>query len=1425
MNIISLRALSVIFFSLSTLYITGQIPAPFESQIAASPEAATLFKYADIPVDYHTGTHSVNVPITSISSGALNVPVSLSYHASGNRVSDVATWVGLGWKLNAGGMISRKINGLPDDDARLETAGFLDFSYNNSYEDLVQSIQDGNDGTIEMLNSGCQDSKPDDYYFNVNGLSGRFTFDWAGNRVIESEDAVSIDFNTDSNGLTTSWTIVDSYGRIYTFAALEITSSHTNAGGGNFSLSAPCNIHTSSYISSWFLTSIQDPFVTESTIQFNYLPYTIERERNYNETRLYKISSSTECGGDFSGQLSIDNVQYTIHSKRLTSIASPHSNQVIDFEGETLRSDVFGIDGIQNLVSLDRVKKYVNSQLLSQFELRYNYTPRLQLTSFFEVTSNFENSGKYIFDYDDTPLPGYNSKSVDHWGYFNGIPNTTLLESLILPIVGTLRYFPGADRSPDESYSQASILTGVTYPTGGRDEFEYEGHSYSRLHNHSSEFIDTETALEQENEVLYCENSLSEYSDQLNLNSNSGSGGSTSSGCFVIEGAPGTPVQVMLDYGGGYSVQFGGVNFAPKCRLIYPSGTSQDYSLAYTGNSFPPQQQQYSQTLSLYPGYYEVQLSIPYGLDSYVGGPNIYTSFDWEGESIIDEPVALPVQQVSNNLSGLPHSNGYPVSALNEYAQTSRSHPDGIVGVSNNSSIEVFSSTQFTIMAPPDFLIPVEVSYSGANYVTFSGHQFSPRVQIYSTAGLEYEKRLQITNDENQPNVQNGSTHMFLGSGVYTMELTIPSQPFTTGVNHISAEVNWRDSELQNLLNEKPLGGVRIRAIRTYSEIGSEPITRFFEYTGLGGNSSGHINAEPEYLFQSWSGVSQFALVGTGALALTGNWACGKAIHTGSSFFELAGDRHVGYTEVREYIGEYGEYGMNRYRFNFAPDIVNMVRPFGPPISNGHVSGKLTNEESYRFNHSTNEYELEQSNELQYQFVENEVPRITATFNFNEPEIISDFEWWFESQYNVWTGPFRSGIAKPILETTKFYPSSGDQNFIESYKEYVFNPNLTRLQESTTSLPDGRVQTQFTVSVGDMIEDEGTAYGPQHPYSILAGESGYNMSSSPLASFQIIDNQVSGGSFTTYSILDDGDCRPLRVFNLVDRSAFTAADVSSLSFINTNLLIPQDVEEKEHFEPSLLFSSYSPIGKVEEVKDRAGISYSAIFGYGGDILLAHATNAHHDEIGYSGFESDDVFSWGLNPSSDYIVNQAYLGEQSILIGGDIGNDNIQWGPSQNFTLHDTEGSYIMSCRVKTESLYSDNAIIAFALYDGESLVSNTWQGYTIPESGNGWTLVEVEYNLSELSIAITSNLEIKAHIYNTQPNEPDKGVLIDELKFQPADAYMATSNFDTYRRLTDMAGPNGLPTSFSYDNFNRLSSIRDHQGYIRSQFRYNLRNQ
>ena len=87
---------------------------------AFTPEASELGKYGKMPVGHFTGTPEISIPLTELRAKGFTVPVSLSYHASGNKPDAHPGWTGLGWSLHAGGRITRTTNGLDDERTRYD---------------------------------------------------------------------------------------------------------------------------------------------------------------------------------------------------------------------------------------------------------------------------------------------------------------------------------------------------------------------------------------------------------------------------------------------------------------------------------------------------------------------------------------------------------------------------------------------------------------------------------------------------------------------------------------------------------------------------------------------------------------------------------------------------------------------------------------------------------------------------------------------------------------------------------------------------------------------------------------------------------------------------------------------------------------------------------------------------------------------------------------------------------------------------------------------------------------------------------------------------------------------------------------------------------------------------------------------------------
>ena len=71
-----------------------------------SPEAAAFKKYGEESVNEYTGTADISVPLYTIQNKDIEIPLVLRYDASGIKVEQEASWVGLGWDLMVGGCIN-----------------------------------------------------------------------------------------------------------------------------------------------------------------------------------------------------------------------------------------------------------------------------------------------------------------------------------------------------------------------------------------------------------------------------------------------------------------------------------------------------------------------------------------------------------------------------------------------------------------------------------------------------------------------------------------------------------------------------------------------------------------------------------------------------------------------------------------------------------------------------------------------------------------------------------------------------------------------------------------------------------------------------------------------------------------------------------------------------------------------------------------------------------------------------------------------------------------------------------------------------------------------------------------------------------------------------------------------------------------------
>ncbi len=494
----------------------AQKQEPFKvTVIPPSPEAAQLAKYEDIPVGLYSGTPNISIPIYTVNERGLTLPISLNHHASAHKVETVAPRTGMGWSLNAGGVVTRSLRGLPDEfyngtlQGFLARAEFLKPQCEDSTEDCIETywqttpMQERYE-VFKNLADGCWDAEPDLFYFNVSGFTGSFQFDWHGNIIISSEHNIKVrpvGLEPKEANYISGWELTMPNGVKYIFNTQE-----TQINRQPFSLSNLCNstLNDLEIPQSWFLTEMHNPN-TEGHIFFEYDPYVQKTTIKAMATITHNLNAdgSLQAGSTQGDQ----EITMEIKGKYLRKISTSSGQTTIDFVEDTTRKRTDpGIENSESspLYPLGAIRvTNNNNKEVDQWKLSYynddDSINRLTLKSLQKKSAN-NSVPPYKFEYEGR-LPHTNSYKQDHWGFYNGRNAQTL--------VPEAKYrgqtLSGANRSPNSSKITNGMIKRIIYPTGGIDEFTFEPHDYSFIQN--NEVFDTETDWSERTKAVSVPNS------------------------------------------------------------------------------------------------------------------------------------------------------------------------------------------------------------------------------------------------------------------------------------------------------------------------------------------------------------------------------------------------------------------------------------------------------------------------------------------------------------------------------------------------------------------------------------------------------------------------------------------------------------------------------------------------------------------------------------------------------------------------------------------------------------------------------------------------------------------------------------------------------------------------------------------------------
>ncbi|MCI5056961.1 MAG: hypothetical protein MRY83_12675, partial [Flavobacteriales bacterium] len=195
MNTAKTAFIAISLFVYTTL--SGQ--SDFGKVTFQSPNSSDFQMYGNVPVGHYTGVPNISIPLYEVKDASLNVPISLSYHSSSVKVNKHSGWVGLGWTLKAGGVITRIQNQLPDEQESNHTfsPGFYEQHHVLDYPDWYTSanLQDYAIQQSVATGIGSFESAPDEFQFNFLSYSGSFIMDHKGEWKVISDHNIRVEFD------------------------------------------------------------------------------------------------------------------------------------------------------------------------------------------------------------------------------------------------------------------------------------------------------------------------------------------------------------------------------------------------------------------------------------------------------------------------------------------------------------------------------------------------------------------------------------------------------------------------------------------------------------------------------------------------------------------------------------------------------------------------------------------------------------------------------------------------------------------------------------------------------------------------------------------------------------------------------------------------------------------------------------------------------------------------------------------------------------------------------------------------------------------------------------------------------------------------------------------------------------------------------
>lgn len=457
-------------------------PTDYPTVVPPPPTVASLMRFEEVPVDYYTGQPNITIPLGNIPINKdLSYPIALQYNTQALRVEERSGWTGTGFSMATGGVITRTIQGVPDEmNTQYGGIGIFHLTemmdYNSlSLNDKIKFMWETDNGETK------KDALYDLFQYSFFGKSGRFIIEKTGSSlkavIIGSETNDKIALSHDSNFNLTEFRITDTKGYVYTFNEtndnrISTFTSTTSQYGGQSNVTTDTS-GGQDVPNTWYLKTVKTPNgITLCTFNYNTVGerYSAPMTVSYNFINGQPVYGSDQTAKDVNQAMTLPkivvNTQDIDSKQKYVSEAILHNGVKIEYiisddhpeyDPSSWYQYSVTYNGGAKLNSI-RVRN-ADGSLNKEIDLIYqtNTYGRLFMTQVREQYGN-ENL-TYSLSYNNmNDLPAFDDQKQDSWGYYKDNVDSFLA---------------------DPEKATTGVLTSITYPTGGKKEFVFESNSYS----------------------------------------------------------------------------------------------------------------------------------------------------------------------------------------------------------------------------------------------------------------------------------------------------------------------------------------------------------------------------------------------------------------------------------------------------------------------------------------------------------------------------------------------------------------------------------------------------------------------------------------------------------------------------------------------------------------------------------------------------------------------------------------------------------------------------------------------------------------------------------------------------------------------------------------------------------------------------------